>query len=277
MKEKIFALAKEFSASSHGSSAYDADQIFVMGADSLSYVPLSFITRKYPEITEMSHLQSKDFVYSSSDFLDSENFQNWYKNQFGKKLSAKQGHHIGILHLPNESLIKSTVNQISDCFSLLRQQYIINNGKNMPVQLAEWYAKMIFGLKQVKSSSQRGFDFFNLEQKRVEVMVDWNDRSSPKGAKLKKSLVELSDYCIVVYINSSFLIRDLVYLDSNYILRKYSDKGHTIFLKDSSIADYFFSASIKHHNKIISKSALINFASLQLKAKLDSMSQVSQA
>ena len=61
------------------------------------------------------------------------------------------------------------------------------NGKNLPVQLGEWYAKAVLGLYQKKSSSQRGFDFFTDEGKKVEVTIHWQDQTSPKGVKLKKS------------------------------------------------------------------------------------------
>ena len=42
-----------------------------------------------------------------------------------------------------------------------------------------------------------GGDFY-LDGKRAEVIVHWSDVSSPKGVKLKKSLIELSDYTIIM-------------------------------------------------------------------------------
>lgn len=275
MKEQIFSLAEEFSQNSHGSSAYDSDNVFVMGRVADHYVPLSYLVKKISDKITIQYLHELDFIYSSADFLDDEQFQEWFKKQFGKKLTTKQSHQIGILHLPNETLIRSTIDQVSQCYKLLKTEHVINNGKNLPVQLAEWYSKIIFGLRQVKSTSQRGFDFFNSDHKRVEVMVDWNDRSSPKGAKLKKSLVELSDYCIVMYITTNFLVRDIVYLDSSFIMRKFSDKGHTIFLKDNSIGEYFFSVSAKHHDKLVSRSAILRFAAPAFKAKLESLFNLS--
>ena len=269
MKDSIFAVAKEFSSSSHGSSSYDSETLFVMGETETEFAPLSYLIKKIPNITTMRDLQSFGFTYSSASFLDLESFSEWYKKQFGKKYIQKHFAQMGILLMPHEQKILSVIEQVSKCYEQLRTEHVINNGKNLPVQLAEWYAKLIFGLRQVKSSSQRGFDFYSENGKKIEVMVDWNDRSSPKGAKLKKALVEISDCCIVVYINSMFLIRDLLFLDSDFIMRKYSDKGHTIFLKDSVVAEYFFSISTKHHDKIVSKSTLLNFASPTFKAKIE--------
>lgn len=270
MKDTIFAVAKEFSASSHGSSSYDSELLFVMGDSENEFVPLSYLSKKNPQITSMRDLQKLGFTFSSASFLDLESFTEWYKKQFGKKYTQKHHSQMGILHYPHELKILSIVSEVSKCYEALKNEHVINNGKNLPVQLAEWYAKLIFGLKQVKSSSQRGFDFYSDDGKKVEVMVDWNDRSSPKGAKLKKALVEISDCCIIVYINSMFLIRDILFLDSDFIMRKYADKGHTIFLKDNVVSEYFFSVSGKHHDKIISKETLLNFAASNLKSKLES-------
>lgn len=269
MKEDVFAIAKEFSGSSHGSSSYDTELYFVMGESESDFVPLSFLIKKIPNLTTMRDLQIAGFSFSSASFLDLESFSDWYKKQFGKKFTQKHFSQIGILHYPKEEKILSIVEKVSRCYDDLKSEHVINNGKNLPVQLAEWYSKLIFGLKQIKSSSQRGFDFYSDDGKKIEVMVDWNDRTSPKGTKLKKALVEISDCCIIIYINSSFLIRDLLYLDSEFILRKFSDKGHTIFLKDSAVAEYFFSASNKHHDKIVSKKTLLTFATNTFKTKFE--------
>lgn len=270
MKNTIFAVAKEFSATSHGSSSYDLETLYVMGESENEFVPLSYLIKKVTNVTTMRDLQVIGFTFSSASFIDLESFSEWYKKQFGKKFTQKHFTQMGILHYPPENKILKIVEEVSKCYSALKTEHVINNGKNLPVQLAEWYAKIIFGLKQVKSTSQRGFDFYSDDGKKIEVMVDWNDRSSPKGAKLKKALVEISDSCIIIYINSMFLIRDILYLDSEFIMRKYADKGHTIFLKDNVVSEYFFSFSGKHHDKIISKSTLLNFAAPSLKAKIES-------
>ena len=57
----------------------------------------------------------------------------------------------------------------------MRKEQIILNGKNLPIQLGEWYAKNIFGLRQEKSSSQRGFDFY-LGENRIEVKNNFGIR-----------------------------------------------------------------------------------------------------
>lgn len=269
MKDTIFAAAKEFSATSHGSSSYDSELLFVMGESENEFVPLSFLVKKVSNVSSMRDLQKLGFSYSSAGFIELDSFTDWYKKQFGKKFTQKHFTQMGILHFPCEPKILTIVSEISKCYEALKNEHVINNGKNLPVQLAEWYAKLIFGLKQIKSSSQRGFDFYSDDGRKIEVMVDWNDRSSPKGAKLKKALVEISDCCIIIYINSMFLIRDILFLDSDFIMRKYADKGHTIFLKDNVVSEYFFSVSVKHHDKIVSKETLLNFSAPSLKAKLE--------
>ena len=134
------------------------------------------------------------------------------------------------------------------------------NGKNLPVQLGEWYAKSIFGLRQVKSTSQRGFDFY-IGDERAEVKVHWADHSSPKGVKVRKSMVQLSQYTIVMYVARNFMIREVCFLDSDFILRKFAGKGHTIFLKDSDVGQYFFSRSNKQSDKVVNQTALMKYAS----------------
>ena len=103
----------------------------------------------------------------------------------------------------------------------------------------------------------------------VEVKVDFHDATSPKGVKIKKSLAELSDYVIIMYVAKNFTIRDVLFLDSEFVLRKFDTKGHTIFLKDQDVQNYFFSRSDKHYDKVVNKSALLRFASPQLAMKLE--------
>ncbi|MEX0797950.1 MAG: hypothetical protein WD025_00805, partial [Bacteriovoracaceae bacterium] len=133
----------------------------------------------------------------------------------------------------------------------------------------EWYAKSIFGLQQRKSASQRGFDFYMEGDKKTEVQVHWQDITSPKGVKLKKSLVEMSDYVVIMYIAKNFMIRDILLLDSSFVIRKFGGKGHTLFLKDQDVSGYFFSKSDKHYSKIVNKTALLKFATPKFAMKID--------
>jgi hypothetical protein len=174
-----------------------------------------------------------------------------------------------ILHLPDQKSIFDTVEVVHQTFQILKDHKVLMNGKNLPIQLGEWYSKIIFGLHQIKSSSQRGFDFKTEEGKVVEVKVHWHDSTSPKGVKIKKSLAELSDYCIIMYVAKNFTIRDILFLDSEFILRKFDTKGHTIFLKDQDVAGYFFSKSDKHFDKVVNKTALLKFASPTLAMRLE--------
>jgi hypothetical protein len=269
LKEKVYEMAQRFSGSSHGSSDYDKDSVYVRGQSDREYVPLSFIQKELPQIDSINKLKSEGFVYSSYDFLEINEFDQWYQSQFNKRLSSKVMKSIGILHLPDQKAIFDTVEVVHQTFQILKDHKVLMNGKNLPIQLGEWYSKIIFGLHQMKSSSQRGFDFKREDGKVVEVKVHWHDATSPKGVKIKKSLAELSDYCIIMYVAKNFTIRDILFLDSEFILRKFDTKGHTIFLKDQDVAGYFFSKSDKHFDKVVNKTALLKFASPTLAMKLE--------
>jgi len=269
LKEKVYELAQKFSGSTHGSSDYDKDSIFVRGSSDKEYVPYSYLQKELPQIDGIYKLKSEGFVFSSYDFLEINDFDHWYQNQFNKRLSSKVMKNLGILHLPDQKSIFDTVEVVHQTFQILKDHKVLMNGKNLPIQLGEWYSKIIFGLHQIKSSSQRGFDFKTEEGKVVEVKVHWHDSTSPKGVKIKKSLAELSDYCIIMYVAKNFTIRDILFLDSEFILRKFDTKGHTIFLKDQDVAGYFFSKSDKHFDKVVNKTALLKFASPTLAMRLE--------
>lgn len=269
LKNKVFELAQKFSGSTHGSSDYDKDTIFVRGSNDREYVPLNYLQKELPEIDNLNRLKAEGFVFSSYDFLEINEFDQWYNKQFNKRLSSKVMKGLGIMHLPDQKAIFDTVEVVHQTFQILKDHKVLMNGKNLPIQLGEWYSKIIFGLHQIKSSSQRGFDFKTETGKIVEVKVHWHDLTSPKGVKIKKSLAELSDFCIIMYISKNFTIRDILFLDSEFILRKFDTKGHTIFLKDQDVAGYFFSKSDKHFDKVANKTALMKFASPTLAIKLE--------
>jgi hypothetical protein len=270
VKNLIEQMTKEFSSQSQGSSDYWKDTLYVRGENDDSFVPMSFIQKKQAdkEIT-LAQLQAEGYVYSSLNFLELKGFDKWYQNQFNKKLTLKTKKTIGIVHLPNTNKIFEAVEIVNQVYQIMKDYKVLVNGKNLPIQLGEWYAKTIFGLKQIKSSSQRGFDFFIADGKKVEVKIHWQDVTSPKGVKLKKSLVEMSDYTIIMYVAKNFMIRDILLLDSDFVIRKFAGKGLTIFLKDSDVSGYFFSKSDKHYTRIVNKKALMQFSSPNLAMKID--------
>ncbi len=269
LKDNVYEIARKFSETTHGSSDYDKDTIFVMGENESLYVPLQYILKELPDLKSIDELKAEGFVYSSYDFLELGEFDQWYQRQFNRRLSSKLMKNIGILHLPDQKAIFDTVEVVHQTFQILKDHKVLMNGKNLPIQLGEWYSKTIFGLHQIKSSSQRGFDFKTENGSTVEVKVHWHDLTSPKGVKIKKSLAELSDYCIIMYISRNFTIRDILFLDSEFILRKFDTKGHTIFLKDQDVSSYFFSKSDKHLDKVVNKTALLKFASPNLAMRLE--------
>ncbi len=266
--EKLNEEITLFSSSTHGSSDYDKDEYFVMSEGRLDFAPLKYIQKRVPEFKDINSLLKIGFVYDSLELSNNENFQHWYEKQFSKKLLRRDARKISIVYVPNNKLILDQIGLVHKSYEVLSHEQILLNGKNLPTQLGEWYAKCIFGLKQLKSTSQRGFDFVMGDGKRVEVQVEWSDVSSPKGVKIKKTLVDLSDYCVIIYVAKNFMIREVCFLDSEYVSRKFSSKGHTIFLKDSDVSAYFFSKSSKHFDKIINPITFLKYASPNLAMKL---------
>jgi len=265
--EDLYKEIGEFSKENQGSSNYFKEDFFVQGLTGLEYAPLSFLKKKLDDLKSPSDLLRLGCVYQSIDFFGSDNFQKWYEKKFARKLGQSSSSKITILKVPDNKSIFDSIASIYKAFTNLRENKILLNGKNLPVQLGEWYARIIFGLYQKKSTSQRGFDF-KLDGKAVEVKVHWADFSSPKGVKIRRSLIQLSDYCIIIYIHNNFMIREICFLDSSFIIRKFAEKGHTIFLKDSQVSNYFFSRSSKHDNKIVNPTALMKYSSPQFAIKI---------
>lgn len=263
---KVDELISEFSGEKHGNSDYYKDQVYVLGEDGKSMAPLSYILKKM-NLANADGLHALGFVHDSFEIFSPENFEVWYEEQFSRKLKTSGLRNIAILHRPNNKTIFDAIETVNKMYEILRRENILLNGKKLPVQLGEWYAKNVFGLRQVKSASQRGFDFY-LGDKTAEVMVHWGDQASPKGIKLRKSLVQLSEYCIIVYVARNLMIREICFLDSSFVLRKFASKGHTIFLKDTDISSYFFSHSNKHVDKVKNKIALMKYSMPTLAMKL---------
>ena len=72
-----------------------------------------------------------------------------------------------------------------------------------------------------------------------------------------------------MYVAKNFMLRDILLLDSDFVIRKFAGKGHTIFLKDTDIQTYFFSRSNKHYDKIVNRAALMKFSSPGFAIKVD--------
>ena len=148
-----------FSSSTHGSSDYDKDEYFIMSEDRKEFAPLRYIQKKVPECKDVNSLLRSGFVYDSFELSNNEAFQVWFEKQFSKKLLKRDAKKISIVYVPNNKMILDQIGLINKSYEILTHEQILLNGKNLPTQLGEWYAKCIFGLKQVKSTSQRGFDF----------------------------------------------------------------------------------------------------------------------
>ena len=265
--KRVFKQVEEFCLESRDVAEYGGDGIYIKGS-SPHYAPLSFLQKKMKDVSGPNDLLKKGFVFSSYNVGEDDPFVAWYIKQFDKKLSLHLRKKVAILYVPDHKTIFKAIEAIDKCYQILRDQQVIINNKNLPTQIGEWYAKSIFSLRQVGSTSQRGFDFF-IGDKHIEVKVHWGDRSSPKGVKVRKSLIRLSDHLVIIYVARDFTIRDICFLDSSFVEKKFDGKGHIIFLKDKDIAPYFFSRSAKHFNKVVNKMALMKFASSAFAIKLD--------
>lgn len=269
MKNKIDQISEEFSSANHGSSDYWKDTVYVIGVKEDDFIPISYLYKKLENVSELKDLQNLGYSVSSLNYLGLESFDTWYHKTFNRKLTQKLKKTLDIVHYPDANKIYDAVEIVDQVYKILMDHKVLVNGKNLPIQLGEWYAKTTLGLYQRKSSSQRGFDFYTFDDKKVEVTTHWHDETSPKGVKLKRSLVEMSDYTVIMYVAKNFTIREILLLDSDFVIRKFAAKGHTIFLKDSDISSYFFSRSNKHYDKIVNRSMLMKFATPKLAIKID--------
>lgn len=267
-KIDLYREIEVFSGETHGSSDYDKEIVFVKGEKPSSFAPLKYLCKKLEGLSSKQVLLKEGFVSDALDLHDQTSFLKWFESQFRRKLKRSEAKKIFLVYVPDNKSIFDAIELVNNSYEVLRNEHIILNNKNLPVQLGEWYAKCIFGLDQLKSTSQRGFDF-HFEGKRAEIKVEWGDSSSPKGVKIRKSLADLSDYCIIVYVARNFRIRDICFLDSNFVVRKFSGKGHTIFLKDSDLDQYFFSKSLKHADKVVNSSALLRYSTPQFAMKIE--------
>ena len=264
---KVYQEIEIFSKEPGQSLADFKERIFVRGKERDQFAPFKFLTEKIDGLERERELYKEGFCCNSYDLYEQDNFSKWYERHFSQKLKRAHSKKINIFYRPEDKAIFDSIELINKSYEILREQRILTNNKNFPTQLGEWYVRSIFGLKQIKSTSQRGFDFF-LEDQRVEIRVEWGDKSSPKGVKIRKSLLALSSACILIYIARNFTIREICFLDSDFIMRKFQGKGHTIFLKDSDISQYFFSISNKHLDKAINHNLLMRYATSQFAIKL---------
>lgn len=265
--EELFKVVREFSSQTHGSTDYHLEQVFIRGGAEGEFAPFKAICKKIEWLEKKEQLLKEGFIIDSIDLFGEEEFAAWYEKQFSRKFQKSLITKISYLHLPDNKTIFNAIESVNKAYTLLKDKQILMNGKNLPIQLGEWYARCIFGLEQKKSASQRGFDF-KLNGSQVEVKCHWSDHSSPKGVKIRKSLVSLSDYVVVIYLARNFMVREICLLDSDFILRKFSGKGHTIFLKDTDVSNYFFSRSSKHDGKVVNPNALLKYSNPTFAMKL---------
>jgi|GEM_PF-426746 len=263
----LFQEIKKFSQESHRTGNYYQETVFVQGDHEGWFAPFSYLKKNISEASSLKVLQQSGFVINSLDLTEEEEFCQWYEFQFGNKIKISHKKNVFILSASEDHLILKAIRDVHVLFDLLKKQNILLNSKNLPTQLGEWYAKKIFGLTQRKSLSQRGFDFF-LEEKRVEIKVTWGEMTSPKGIKLKKTLLQLSDFTILLFLANDFFIRELCFLDSEFLLRKFDTKGHTLFLKDRDIAPYFLSRSSFNQERVVDYNSLLKFSRPLLALKL---------
>jgi hypothetical protein len=269
--QQLQKLIEEFCQETHGSSNYNQETLFLAGVEPGQFVPINYLKKKTKNLELESQLVEQGYIYGNYEFWEKSDFREWYEQQFGHKLPIKATKTINFLYKNNTDLILHSIDKIHEIYLQLNDQKIIINSKNFPIQLGEWYVKSIFGLKQVKSTAQKGFDFL-MDGDAVEIKVNWkihsSERPSPKGLKIKKSLVGLAQSCIFIFLSQDFRIKDLCLLQSDFLLKRFPTKGHTLFIKELEIAPFLLSRSDKYLVKLKNKKTLLLFSSPQLKQKL---------
>ncbi len=137
MKNLIEEAVKEFCTSSHGSTDYWKEEVYVRGVDDDSFIPLANLIKKHEEVKSIGNLQTEGYVYSSLAFLEMKSFDSWYQKQFNKKLTQKAKKSIGIIHFPDRTEIFKAVEIVDQVYQILKDHKVLVNGKNLPVQLGE--------------------------------------------------------------------------------------------------------------------------------------------
>jgi hypothetical protein len=267
----VLSLINEFNQKIHDGAKHGEDDYFVQAGDDLLYAPLNYLKKKCPSLKSEADLLKLGFFFGPQDLHTESQFVLWYEKRFQRPLTPSIQKKAQFLFPAIQEEILHPLQVINQQFELLKKQRILTNSKDLPTQFGEWLTKSIFGLKHRKSmSQQRGFDF-EWQDKKVEVFVYWKlksqTQSSLKGLKIKKTDLHLYDICILVYLTPDFLIKDLCFLDSSYIQRKFASKGHSLFIQEEEIQMYFFTRSSKHYDKIINEKTLLTFASSSFLSK----------
>ena len=136
----------EFSSKSHGSSELYREKVYVKGED--GYIPLKALIKRVEKLESGRDLQKIGFVFESYEFHPSEHFSQWFQEKFARKLTRSQEKDISILYIPDNSSILDSIEHASRSYEILREKNILINGKNLPVQLGEWYAKCVLDLNK---------------------------------------------------------------------------------------------------------------------------------
>ena len=168
MKEKLKKYIQDYNTKKHGSSDHFKQNQFIV--DEQKFAPLDVFLKN--ESLTLDEVLNLGYAHSSIEVFPNEPFEKWYKDQYSKEISPSLRKKIAVYYLPKQLEIFNAVEKISECYKVFREHDVLINRKKLPVQLGEWYAKIIFGLEQNKSTSQRGFDFY-LDGKRIEVQVSW--------------------------------------------------------------------------------------------------------
>ena len=181
-------------------------------------------------------------------------FQNWFEERYQCPVKG-----VYLLTIPQDTKVHNAAAMLMKAHQMLMGDCIVFNTKDIPVQIAEWYAKSIFGLVQCSSHCQRGFRFYRRDIA-VEVKVAWGEETSVRGVKIEKRALARSEYCIIIYLADSFMIQDICIMDAKFILKKWENKGEFVFLREEQISKYFFSRSSLHKKAVQNVSRLLQFS-----------------
>ena len=116
---------------------------------------------KKTELTGLNDVLRYGFVCESLELIEREEFHNWFEktavlSKIKTYSSSQNTNCFQYLRIPKSSMLSK---RFIEDMKYLKIMLSFSMAKISLVQLGEWYAKCIFGLRQTKSTSQRGFDF----------------------------------------------------------------------------------------------------------------------
>ena len=80
---------EEFNKTTHGSTDYYKDELFIKGDGPSNFAPLSFISKNLNTKIDRQTLAKLGHVFDSFTFYPLTTFKTWFEKQFSRKLQVK--------------------------------------------------------------------------------------------------------------------------------------------------------------------------------------------